>query len=126
MFDRENMFSFKQEVTATAVSDDVVFVGKGDAGAGTPKMVEITTPAVTGGGSLVAELQHADDDAGTFETALAVNVSAAELAMGGAVKVFSLPVGLKDYLRLNYTVTGTVTGLVVSAGIIGLAGQTNR
>lgn len=125
MFDSENMWSDGQALTATAVSDNTIFVGRGDAGSGTAKAVEIDSTPATGGGSIVVDVQTADTDAGPFDVVASIPVSAEALAIGGAVKVFHLPTGLKDYVQLNYNVTGTLTGCEITAGIVGIAGQTN-
>lgn len=125
MFDREAMFSYRQAVAASANSTDVVFTGYGDAGPGQPIGLEVNTPAVDGGGSVLVDLQHADDPSGTFETHASWTISADDLARGGAVLAAHLPSGLKDYLRLNYTLNGTVTGFMPTAGLL-YAGQTNR
>lgn len=124
MFDRENMFSFKQAVTATAVSDDVVYIGKGDAGPGQAVRLEIDSPAVTGGGTVAVAFQHSDLEAGPFTDKATFTIDADALAQGGPVLVATLPTGLKEFLRLNYTVTGTVTGFTPTAGLL-YAGQTN-
>lgn len=125
MFDRENMFSYQQAVAASANSTDVVFTGYGDAGPGQPVILEIDTPAATGAGSVLVELQHADSATGTFATHASWTISNARLLAGGPVLAAALPDGLKDYLRLNYSLTGTVTGFVPTAGLV-YAGQTNR
>jgi hypothetical protein len=119
------MFSWKQALAASAVSGDVVFTGHGDAGKGTPRMVQLTGTAATGGGSLTVKIETADDPAGTWAEKGSATVDADTLAKGGALASFSLPTGLKDYTRLNYVVTGTLTGLTVTAGIVGQSGQTN-
>lgn len=125
MFDRENMFSYQQAVTTSGVSEDVVFTGYGDVGPGAAVVLEIDTPAVTGGGTVSVEIQHADSAAGTFSTVDTLPVSAEKLAKGGPVLVATLRTGLKDYLRLNYTLSGTVTGFTPTAGLLP-AGQTNK
>lgn len=126
MFDRECMFSLKQPLAASAVSEDVVFVGRGDAGAGTPKVIQLIGTPATGGGTMAVKVETADDPSGAWTEALSVPVDADTLAEGGAIKSFALPTGLKDYARLNYVVTGTLTGLIATAGIVGTAGQTNK
>lgn len=125
MLDREAMYSYKQAVAASGESEDVVFVGKGDAGPGQPIGVEITTPAVTGGGSVTVAIQHSDTAGGTYATIQSEVIAADALARGGAVKTFYFPDGLKDWTRLHFTLTGTVTGFVATAGLV-WAGQTNR
>lgn len=125
MYDSENMFSWQQPITAAANSTNVVFTGKGSAGGGQDVRIEFDTPAVTGGGTLLAELQHADTDAGTFATVASFTIGAAALARGGAVLVATITSDVKDYLRLKYTPSGTVTGLVMTAGLL-MGGQTNH
>ena len=125
MFDRENMFSYQQAVSASGPSTDVVFTGHGDVGPGEPVQLEINTPAVTGGGAVTVEVQHADAPGGTWATAMSLPISATALGKGGPVLAATLRTGLKDYLRLNYTLTGTVTGFTPTAGLVQVA-QTNR
>ena len=124
MFDRENMFSYKQAVEASAASADVVFTGYGDAGAGQQIQLEIDTPATTGTGGVTVDVRHADSGTGAFATVASFTIPAARLNAGGLVLAASIPAGLKDYLRLNYTLTGTVTGFVPTAGLV-YQGQTN-
>lgn len=125
MYDRENMFSWKQAVAASANSTDVVFTGKGDAGGAQNVRMEVDTPKTTGTGSVTVELQHSDTAAGSFATVASFIITAARLNAGGSVLVATLPAGLKDFLRLNYTLTGTVTGFIPTAGIVP-DGQTNK
>ncbi len=125
MFDRECMFSYKQNLAASAVSEDVVFTGFGDAGKGTPRTVQVIGTPATGGGSLVVKIETAEDPTGTWTEKSSAAVDADTLAKGGAISSFFLPAGLKDYVRLNYAVTGTLTGLILTAGIVGGSGQTN-
>lgn len=125
MYDRENMFSWKQAVAASANSTDVVFTGKGDAGGGQDVRLEIDTPKTTGTGTVMVELQHSSAATGTFGTVASFLIPADRLNAGGSVLVATLPAGLKDYLRLNYTLSGTVTGFIPTAGIV-TNGQTNR
>ena len=128
MLDRENMFSYRQAVTATANSTDSVFTGYGDVGPGQAVRLEIDTPKTTGTGSVTVDLQTAPDvnkAPGTFATVATFTIPAVKLNAGGPVLVATLPAGLKDWLRLNYTLTGTVTGFTPTAGLV-YQGQTNK
>lgn len=125
MFDRENTFSYQQTVSASGPSTDTVFTGYGDVGPGEPVQLEVNTPPVTGGGSVTVELQQAVAAGGPWTTVMSLPITAAALARGGPVLAATLRADLKDHLRLNYALSGTVTGFKPTAGLVQCA-QTNR
>lgn len=119
IFDKQNLFSWKQAATATAVSTDVIDLGKGDAGASDRPYLSVIAASYTGTGSLAVELQTSTDAAfGTVKTIATFPVSNTDLKNGGAVVSAKLPKGMQRFARLNYVVTGTVSGGTVSAGLV--------
>lgn len=130
--DKQNLFSEDQAVTVTAVSTNVI-----DLGANASEiqalfekgMVEVlaqVTTAFADGTSLKVTLQTDSDEAfGTvatvYETAA---IAVASLVAGYKFRVGSLPVGIKRYLRLNYTVVGTMSAGKILAGLV-LNAQSN-
>ena len=117
MYDGELMFSNRQAVAATAVSTNVLDVER-DIGAGTPLYLDVDSPPASGTGTLTVEVQHADNEAMTGATVhVSYRVPGANIPKGGAILCAALPPGNKKFLRLNYNIGGTVTGLVLSAGV---------
>lgn len=118
MRDYEADFSRKQAVAATAVSDNVVKVPAGDIGKGRPVVLEIIANGYSGSGSIAFEVQTDDNaDMATMQRIDSLDVSNTELLKGGVVKVATIPTGAKQYLRLNYVVTGTVGSGTITAGL---------
>lgn len=129
ILDKQNLFSEDQAITVTAVSTNVIDLGadnarnqldneKGDV----EVFVQVTT-AFSGGTSLKVTLQADDDEA--FGSAVTILDSAAivtaSLVAGYQFKLGKLPrLGSADkrYLRLNYTVVGTMSAGKVLAGLI--------
>lgn len=123
IFDKENLFSEDQAVTATAVSTNVVDLGVDrDIGKGVPVpvVIQVTEDFATLT-SLTAEIQTASDEAFSSPTVLATSgaVPAADLVAGKQLALQYMPLGTKRYLRINYTVAGTdATAGTVTAGVV--------
>ncbi|MDR3361872.1 MAG: hypothetical protein LBO64_03390 [Desulfovibrio sp.] len=123
IFDKENLFSMNQAVTATAVSTDIVDLGAGDTGPSedVSLFVSATTP-FTGTGTLVVELHTADANSGTALTSPVTvgtfPITNAALLAGGKLVAARLPHGMKRFARLNYVVTGTVAAGTLMAGLV--------
>jgi hypothetical protein len=77
------------------------------------------TEAFTGGTSVAVSLQTDTDEAfGTVETLVTTAaVPVASLVAGYTFRLSTLPVGMKTYSRLYYTVVGTPTAGAVTAGL---------
>ena len=120
ILDYENMFSKDQAVTATAVSTNIVDLGPGDAGPSERISLFVTAdPPFTGTGTVSVGLQTADDAAMATPVMVATFAPTnAALLAGGKLVASRLPHGCKRYLRLNYTVTGTVADGKVTAGLV--------
>lgn len=121
ILDAENLFSDRQAVTATAVSENVIDLGASDAGPGEPLSVLIqVTEDFAGLTSLKVEVET-DDDSG-FGSAKTLNssdvVPVADLVAGKQFAINALPHGLGRYVRLNYVAVGTATDGTVTAGIV--------
>lgn len=123
IFDKENLFSEDQAVTATAVSTNVVDLGVDrDIGKGVPVpvVIQVTEDFATLT-SLTAEIQTASDEAFSSPEVLATSgaVPAADLVTGKQLALQYMPLGTKRYLRINYTVAGTTaTAGTVTAGVV--------
>ena len=119
ILDEQALFSDKQAVTTTAASTNVIKVN-GDIGKGEP--VEILAQVVedfAGLTSLKVAVQTCDTEAGTYEDLVVTDaVVLAKLKAGYKFPIKFLPVGIKKFLRLNYTAAGTGTAGKITAGIV--------
>ena len=121
--DKQNLFSDKQAVAATALSTDSVDLGTGDAGPSERASLFVGVNGASGAGTLTVELLAADACAanGTLTSPVTMAtypVSTEALAAGGKIVAARLPHGMKRYTRLNYVVGGTLTGAKITAGIV--------
>lgn len=107
--DKENMFSNAQAVTVTAASD-VIDLGSPDAGMADDLWLTIRVDtAVTASGSATVAFKLQSDSAATFDAAVVDNISIAAIAKATLVANYTvirtkLPVGIKRYARVYYTV----------------------
>ena len=119
IFDKQNMFSETQAVTANAVSQNVIDCGPGDTGMSDyPKLTVIANPYV-GTGSLAIELQTCDlyTFGAGVKTLASFPIDNDSLKAGGQIVVAGVPRGAKRYLRLNYVVTGTISAGNITPGL---------
>lgn len=121
--DKQNLFSDKQAVTATALATETVDLGKGDAGPSEEVSLFVSADGASGTGTLVIELQTADACAagGSLTSPVTVAtypVTNEALKAGGKIVAARLPHGMKRYAGLNYVVTGTITGAKITAGLV--------
>lgn len=113
MWDKENMFSYKQPLAA-GNSTDIVDVGPGDAGKGMPlNLAVVLGPGASGALVVTVSTSDAADMSGAVEIAK-YTILANKVAAGGDVLSADLPTGCKRYLRLAYA---GATGGTVSAGL---------
>lgn len=119
ILDEQALFSDKQEVKATAASTNVIKVN-GDIGKGEP--VEVIIQVVedfAGATSCKVAVQTCDTENGTFTDLVATDaIAVAKLKAGYKFPIKYLPVGIKKFLRLNYTIAGTGTAGKITAGIV--------
>lgn len=119
IFDADLMFSDNQAVTATASSETVIDCGQellttGLNGAMELFVAVIPTTDFTGTGTIQVSLQDCDTKTGTF-----TDLTALPSVTATAFKRSLIPMPLvhKQFLKLKYTVTGTVADGKISAGI---------
>lgn len=131
--DEQALFSDKQAITTTANSTNYINLGtpstpphapaalKRDMGgaANIPLLVQVTT-AFAGGTSLKVDLEV--DDNSSFSSAKVAASSpvivTADLVAGKQIPIPVLPQGVDEqYVRLKYTVVGTMTAGNITAGI---------
>lgn len=135
IFDKQNLFSDAQAVTATAASTNVIDLGKTgtvagegaalprDIGPGVPIPLRVqVVEDFNNLTSLAVALQVSTDEAFTSPvTVEAQTIALASLKAGGVFGgLYHVPRGTNlRYARLNYTVTGTApTTGKVTAGIV--------
>lgn len=117
MIDNSLVFSAEQAVTTTAASTNVVRTKGGDVPNRLFLVVRVDT-AFAGCTSVTPSVET--DDASAFSSAATVatfpTYPVASLT-AGMLGIIPLPLGLKDYLRMKYTVVGTATAGKISAFI---------
>ena len=116
MRDETLFYSKEQAVTATANSTNVLDLGGGDLVHGLYLVLQVGT-AFAGLTKLEATLETADDAAfSSAETVMTLpGYSAESLTENKVLCKVCLPVGMKKYSRIKYTVTGTGTAGTMSA-----------
>ena len=115
IIDKELMFSDAQAVRATAESTRTVDVGDGDAGASPLELVALSATDATGDGTLVVSLQSGDSATGSFtDVVQSRGLKAADLKAGASVLPIRVPRGVQRCLRLQYTVTGTLSAALTA------------
>lgn len=108
--DEKLIFSEEQAVTVTAVGTNVIDTGAPDSkiGDGTPVYLNcvVDTAFASGGGSgtLSFSLQDSADNSDYSDVIIASAINEADLIEGKRVLKTALPNGLRQYLRVNYTV----------------------
>jgi outer membrane receptor for ferrienterochelin and colicin len=132
IFDKQAVFSEDQAVTVTAASTNVINLGDDDAAVqalnskGDLEVFAAVTTAFADGTSLKVGLQSDDDEAFGSPTTVVESaaIGVATLKAGYRFKIPKLPRINEQYVRLYYTVVGTMSAGKIMAGLI-LDGQTN-
>lgn len=136
IFSAQQLFSNKQAVTVTALSENVI-----DRGAtATPFGAQAPFHADTGLGTKVPVLvQVTEDFAGLTDLTISIatgptetlgtdvvsqTILAADLVAGKQFALDCLPNQLEQFIGVNYTVNGTATAGTITAGIT-MGNQTN-
>lgn len=117
MIDNSLVFSDKQAVTATAASENIIKLGGGDVPNRLFLVLRVDT-AFAGCTSVTPSVET--DDAEAFsaaETVMTFPTYPLASLTAGMMAVVPLPLGLKKYARMKYTVAGTATAGLVSAFI---------
>ena len=117
--DKENLFSDAQGVSSTSKSANAINLGKGGFGSSTPPYFMLAAAGFAGTGSISVEVEVADDEAFTQnkEIIAIFPLKTELLEQGGQVLACGLPVNNAQYVRLGYTVTGSVGALKLTAGL---------
>lgn len=128
ILDMQNMLSYKQAITASAVSTNVIDLGPNmwskASGNDTPIPLALfveETFAAAGAATLKVEIQSSNDK--TFGTGVtthqSIDLAKADLATAKKLpKSLVIPVDVKRYLRANYTVgTGPFTAGKLTLGV---------
>lgn len=124
-FDAETMFSDGQTIAA-GNSTNTVELPKGDVGrGGYPPRLQVVVKDVVGTGGLNVQVQTSDNSsmAGAVNVAT-YHIASDDLLRGGPVLTAALPTGCKRYMRLGYSLGGTLSSGTLTAGLV-LGGQTN-
>lgn len=123
ILDKENLFSDDQAVITTAASENVIDTGAAkDVGPGEPLRVQcqVSEEDFAGGTSIAVALQTATDAAFTSPVTLFTTeaIALASLVAGYEFAIPMIPKGALRYLRLNYTVVGTMNAGKITAGLL--------
>ena len=120
-YDGESRFSNAQAITATAVSQDVVRVPRNFGNGRAIPLEIILTTAKAGSGTVTVTAQAATTATGSYSDIQTLDtIPANAVADGTRYNAYLQPgaVGNNNYLRLNYTVTGSVSAGAVNAGVV--------
>ncbi|ENE2011558.1 Uncharacterised protein [Klebsiella pneumoniae] len=123
LLDQQALFSAAQAITATAASTNVIDTGS-NKDIGKYGDIPLLIQVVEGFNNLTSlTVTVQTDDNSAFSSAadvLSMTIPLASLVLGYKSPVITLPMKMKRYIRLNYTVTGTApTTGKVTAGITG-------
>ena len=128
LFDKQNLFSDNQKITATANSENTVCMAKGvikEVAFGQPIPLRIqVTEAFAGLTSLTVSVETAADEEFSAAETLATSgaIAAAELVEGYVFPINFVPRGNQGYMRLKYTVAGSATAGAITAGVVAANG----
>lgn len=125
LLDQNLMFSDAQALRATGASTHTVdLTAAGDAALGRLVVLAHADTAFVGATQLICALQTSDkaDFSSGVTTLASVTVSGTQLA-DTTKNLFAvgIPAGMKRYLRMYYTVTGTVTAGAISCCVVDVA-----
>lgn len=124
IYDNHNIFSDAQALTATAVSTNVIDLGKdGNVGIGEEMAVQITLDALADGTdtneTYSVDIQT-DDNVGFSSATVIGTIAITRGSAAGTKKVIMLPkdTSAERYLRLNYTLGGTTPSVTLTAVLV--------
>lgn len=123
LLDQQNIFSDNQAITGSATSINTINTGTTKdigAGADIPILIQVTED-FNNLTSLAVNIQTASDSNFTDGVDVAgVTIPKTSLVQGHKASIITLPMQMKQYIRLHYVVTGTspTTGKI-TAGITG-------
>lgn len=120
LLDKELFFSDEQAVTVTAASTNVLDMKAIDMGNGNPLTIAaaVGDTDFAGGTSIAVALQESDTATGSFTNVLVTKaLLTANLTAGTVIEMGTVPCGTQQFLRLNYTVSGTMTAGAINSSI---------
>ncbi len=125
LLDQNAMFSDAQALRATGASTNTLDLkADGDAALGRLIVIGHADTAFAGATQLVCALQTSDksDFSAGVVTLGSATLSATQLAdTTQNLFAFGIPAGMKRYLRIYYTVTGTITAGAISCFVVDIA-----
>lgn len=119
LLDSALLFSDNQAVTVTALGTNALDMGAAGMGQGNPLTLFANVgTAFVGGTSIVVSLQECDTVGGTYTDVIASKaILTADLTAGKAINLGIVPVGTEQFLKMKYTVSGTMTAGTINSGI---------
>lgn len=125
LLDQNVMFSDAQQLRASGASTHTVnLIAAGDAAPGRLVLIAHADTAFAGATQIVCALQTSDkeDFSSGVVTLTSVTVTGEELAnIQNNLFACAIPAGMKRYLRMYYTVTGTITAGAISCFVADVA-----
>lgn len=115
ILDANLLFSDAQKITGTATSEVVDLKAPGDAVGQELLIRAVVGEAFAGLTSLQIKIQTSADDSTWEDVLLTPAIVAAKLTKGKEILAVRVPKGLKRYVRLNYTVSGTASAGTLTA-----------
>lgn len=115
ILDANLLFSDAQEITSTANSTVVDLKAPGDAVGQELLIRAVVGETFTGLTSLQVKIQTSGDNSAWEDVLLTPAIVAAKLTKGAEILAVRVPKGLKQYVRLNYTVSGTASAGTLTA-----------
>lgn len=109
IIDRDNMFSNNKAITASGASDVIDLGAAGDALGQELTFHAIVGTTFAGLTSLAVKIQTSDNNSTWTDSVSGPSVPLADLTAGKDVFCVRVPQGLKRYVRLYYTVTGSAS-----------------
>lgn len=110
------VFSKAQAVTSTADSTNILDFGAAGDAVGQELTLEVrTSAAYSGTGTLQVTLNTSADKSTWTPVVLSPAVKVSDLGAGGTVFKVRTPQGLKQYAKLSYTVSGTISAGTINA-----------
>ena len=108
IIDKDNLFSNEQAVTASAASSNALDLGAaGDAIGQELTIHAVVTTSFATLTSLTIKVQTSANGTDYTDLLLSAAIPVASLVAGKEVFTVRVPQGLKRYVRLHYTVTGS-------------------
>lgn len=116
IIDKELMFSENQKVTTTANSTNAVdFKEPGDAVGQELTFHVIASEGFAGLTTLQVKIQTGDTDSSFEDVLYTAPIPVAKLTRGAEIFKVRVPSGLKRFVRLNYTTSGTASAGAITA-----------